>query len=198
MRSQGVRILDSNILKDTFLSCRTYLVRVASRIVPPDEVEDIVQETYVRACQLSVREEIKEPRAFIAKIARNLALDHIKRAEWRLSSRLDETPEAELLWAGGSDDPLRRVVSNEEFGLFCEAVRLLPQQCRRVFVLRKVYGYSQKEIARILSISENTIEKHIAKGMAHCIRSMKSDDHSPRNASRDEHVAHRGKTKDDR
>lgn len=190
--------MESNILKDMFLSCRAHLARVASRIVPPGEVEDIVQETYVRVCLLSAREEIQEPRAFLARIARNLALDHIKRSAWRLSSPLDETPEEELPWAGGADDPFSRTSANEEFGLFCEAVRLLPQQCRRVFVLRKVYGYSQKEIARMLNTSENTIEKHIAKGMAHCIRFMKPKDGSAGDASRQDRAAHKGSARDER
>jgi len=190
--------VENNILKDMFLSCRAYLARVASRIVPPGEVEDIVQETYVRVCLLNAKEEIKEPRAFMAKIAHNLALDHIKRSEWRLSSPLDETPEEELPWAGGADDPLSRASANEEFGIFCEAVRLLPQQCRRVFVLRKVYGYSQKEIAKLMNTSENTIEKHIAKGMAHCIRSMKPKDISAGNASRDDRAVHSGSGRDER
>src|SRR5690606_20794216 len=41
-------------------------------------------------------------------------------------------------------------------------------QCRKAFVLRKVYGYSQKEIADSLGISENTVEKHIATGIKRC------------------------------
>lgn len=37
---------------------------------------------------------------------------------------------------------------------------------RDAFVLRKVHGYRQKEIAKQLGISESTVEKHIARGMA--------------------------------
>lgn len=174
--------------KDAFLLCRAYLRRVVSRIVPPNDIEDIVQETYVRICQFTSQEEVREPRALMAKIARNLALDHIKRAEWRLSTRLEDVSEAELAQAGGVDDPLRLAVSNEEFGHFCEAVRSLPQQCRRVFVLKKVYGHSQKEIARILNISESTTEKHIAKGMSHCIQYMMTHDRTNDNAPENTNV----------
>jgi DNA-binding CsgD family transcriptional regulator len=39
-------------------------------------------------------------------------------------------------------------------------------------VLKKVYGYSQKEIALSLSISENTVEKHIATGIKRCSHYM--------------------------
>lgn len=166
----------NKIIIDVFLSCRSYLGTVVSRLVPPHDIEDIVQETYVRICQFKPKEEIKAPRALMVKIARNLALDHIKRAEWRLSSHFDEDSEKGSSAASRpGDGTLSQVISGEEFALFCEAVRQLPQQCRRVFVLKKVYGYSQREIARDLNISESTIEKHISKGMKLCILHMLQD-----------------------
>lgn len=146
-----------------------------SRIVPLKEVEDIVQETYVRLCQLEAPEQVSEPRSFLYKMAKNLALDHLKRAETRLSDSYD--PE-ENEWGGVSelesevDTTFATIASNEEFGHFCDAVRELPVQCRRAFVLKKVYGYSQKEIAQAMDISESTVEKHIAIGIKRCTQHM--------------------------
>jgi RNA polymerase sigma-70 factor (ECF subfamily) len=37
-----------------------------------------------------------------------------------------------------------------------------------VFVLKKVYGYSQREIARELGIAESTVEKHISLAVRKC------------------------------
>lgn len=157
------------VITDAFLSWRDHLARIVSRIVPPHDIEDIVQETYVRACQFKSKEEIKSPRAFMARIARNLALDHIKRAEWRLTSSLDEDAEVQMdLIQRLADEPFHQVASGEEFAHFCEAVRQLPLQCRRAFVLKKVYGHSQREIARELNLSESTVEKHIALGLKRC------------------------------
>ena len=70
------------------------------------------------------------------------------------------------------DETYQHVAAGEEFSNFCEAVRILPVQCRKVFVLKKVYGYSQREIAIELEISESTVEKHIALGMKRCINFM--------------------------
>ena len=154
---------------NVFMSVRASLARVASRIVPPKEIEDIVQESYVRLCQVNKQDEVREPRAFLMKTVRNLALDYIKRAESRLTISVEDSSELgfdEVVDL--ADKTLQEVASDQEFALFCEAVRQLPVQCRRVFVLKKVYGYSQREISRKLKISESTVEKHIAMGLKRC------------------------------
>jgi RNA polymerase sigma-70 factor (ECF subfamily) len=166
------------LIADIFQTCRARLARVVSRIVPPQDIEDIVQETYVRVCQYNSRNEIDEPQALMLSVARNLALDHVKRAEHRLTSAFESDDQLERALAPrAADDSFNSVASNEEFARFCEAVRQLPLQCRRVFVLKKVYGFSQQEIARELAIAESTVEKHIASGMQHCIRYLRGQAH---------------------
>ena len=156
-------------LTGIFISLRPNLERAVRGIVPPKEVEDIVQETYVRACQAEHRQEIRAPRSFLYKTARNLALDYLKRAETRLTVSGEDHKTAAL----GEhhrlgDETFDQVSADEEFSNFCDAVRHLPIQCRRAFVLKKVYGYSQREIAQELELSESTVEKHIANGMKRC------------------------------
>ncbi len=148
---------------------RARLARAVTGIVPPMEIEDIVQETYVRACQAGKKQEIRAPRSFLYKTARNLALDHMKKAETRLTVSGSDNQEIGF-WEGQrlADETLEQVSADEEFSQFCDAVRHLPTQCRRAFVLKKVYGYSQREIAQELSLSESTVEKHIAQGIKRC------------------------------
>ena len=152
-----------------FLSIRLSLARVISRIVPPRDVEDVVQETYVRLCQVDEPAKIQNPKSYLFKTARNLALDVVKRAENRLMESASESMLDGITNAyGDKDEPFEKVASSEEFGYFCEAVRALPKQARRVFVLKKVYGYSQQEISRELSIAESTVEKHVALAIRRC------------------------------
>ncbi len=152
---------------NVFIAARKSIARLVSRIVPPREIEDIVQETYVRICQIKQKESIKQPRSFLLKTARNLAIDHLKQAEVRLVDSSEKFTEIEL-FPHEEDTIYQQVANDEEFAQYCEAIRLLPVQCRKVFVLKKVYGYSQKEIAQQLNISESTIEKHIALGVKRC------------------------------
>lgn len=152
-----------------YLSFRNALARAVSHIVPPRDIEDIVQEAYVRVCQVEQKEDIKYPRSLLLKTAKNLALDYVKSAGNRLNLPFDENELEEL--AGGEEgynETYSNVVAKEEFALFCEAVRCLPAQCRRAFILKKVYGFTQKEISEYMNISESTVEKHIANGIKRC------------------------------
>ena len=160
---------ESDNIVSVYMSLRASLARAVMTIVPPREIEDIVQETYVRVCQIEKQDRITEPRSFLFKTARNLALDYVKKAETRLASGVDDIDAV----SGGAherlaDNTLDQVTSNEEFALFCESVRMLPLKCRRAYILKKVYGYSQREIAREMNVSEKTVEKHISQGIKRC------------------------------
>ena len=156
-----------------FMAARDSMARMVSRIVPPKEIEDIVQETYVRICQMDKREPIEQPKSFLMKTARNLAYDHLKKAETRLADGVETYSDFDLnVETLDHDEVFESIASNEEFAHFCEAVRQLPVQCRRVFVLKKVYGYSQKEIAKEMKLSESTVEKHVAVGFKRCASYM--------------------------
>src|SRR5690606_4778787 len=113
-------------LTDAYTALRSRLVRLVMGIAPPKEVEDIVQETFVRVCQIKDKESIREPSSYVFRTARNLALDHVKRSETRLADggdALDRMSEVADLSALESDPTYAQVASGEEFALFCEAVR---------------------------------------------------------------------------
>jgi RNA polymerase sigma factor (sigma-70 family) len=168
------------LMGDLFRHYRRVLARAVARIVRPADVEDVVQETYLRVFQAALQQPIRHPRSFMLTAARNVALNYLARTD--ALNHLETTPretvesitELDFDTEGVSS---REVAANsaesvaqseEEFLTFCRAVRELPLQCRRAFVLKKVYGFSQREIAKELGLSESTVEKHIAKGLAVC------------------------------
>ena len=160
-------------IRDVYLSMRLQIARVVSRIVPPHEVEDIVQETYgtaVPGCQTRAH---PASESYLFRTARNLALDSVKRAENRLSDPWNERSEEGFGNASAEvDEVFEQAASSEEFGRFCEAVQRLPAQARRVFVLKKVYGYSQREVADELGLAQSTVEKHVALAVRRCAEYM--------------------------
>ena len=65
-----------DLLTDIFLACGRRL-RVVSCIVPPQDIEDIVEPTWCASTRVGVR---SRARALMLSVARNLALNRIKRA----------------------------------------------------------------------------------------------------------------------
>ena len=152
-----------------FMQFKPNIRRLVARIVEPQDIDDILQETYIRVCAASEKTDIHNPRSFMLKTAQNLAFNHLttayqRRIQLEDFSRSDFEPTTRDLES--------ECESEERFLGFCRALRTLPQQCRRAFVLRKVYGLSQREIAQCLDISESTVEKHVAKGLLLARESM--------------------------
>lgn len=160
----------SSQIAGIFLGYKKALTKMLATFVQPNDIEDIIQDTWVRVAQAELKQEIDYPKSFMYQTAKHLAIDHLNRAENRLSSSVDhESLEAAVDLS--IDSTFTEVESSEKFEYFCQALRTLPRVCRKAFILKKVYGFSQKEIAVYMNISESAVEKHVAKGL------LRSADH---------------------
>jgi len=150
-------------LTDTFLNYRKSIRRLLSKIVSIDAIDDIVQETFVRSFEADLKQEIKYPRSYMFKTAKNLALNHVNKWDNKYNDSIEDfaLSPVELTSRSFEDD----YESKERFLFFCKATEQLEGSVRKCFILKKVYGLSQKEIAQYLSLSESTVEKHVAKGL---------------------------------
>lgn len=141
------------------------------------EIEDITQETILRALQAEKSREIHEPRAFLFGIAKNIARKELHKKSQNLIDFIEDfDQQQDFSYDVNAEEDLdvrRRLL------IFWEAVASLPPQCQRVFVLKKVYGYSHKEIASRLNISVSTVEKHAAAGLRRCSDYMEKSRSQP-------------------
>jgi len=153
-------------LVDVFLNYRTQLRRAVSGIVKSDDIDDIVQETFIKSYEADLKQEIKFERTYMLRTARNLALNHVSKACERSNVSMEDCSEYEPHLMGTKLETLFE--SKERFFHFCRATDMLSNEVKRVFILKKVYGMSQKEIAAHLDISESMVEKHVAKGLQKC------------------------------
>lgn len=162
----------SEKIAEEFLKYRRVIASLLSKIRPAatrQDIEDILQDTYINTYKSSLKQEILFPKAFMVKTAIRLANRTIQLAR-RVDADVDvneQTDESLFAYnvATFSSQTEKEVLNREDFGLLCAAVDELPEQCRKVFVLKKIYGLSQREIANDLGISESTVEKHVAKGL---------------------------------
>ena len=161
-----------------FIDIRAQMMRFVSRYFSNQQaVEDVVQEACVKALEAQRQTNIQNPKAYLFSTARNLALKELAKSMNRLTDCVeDDLLESVLESTPGVDVQCE---ARERLELFCRAVRTLPVKCRRVFVLRKVYGFSQMEIAEHLKISVKTVEAHIAKGSLRCTEFVDAIESSP-------------------
>ena len=106
------------------------------------------------------------PKAFLFQTARNLALNQLRHRSYTHPSTPRDTEFADALDANASLP--ETVARAEDIRLLVRAIQNLPERCRQVFTLRKIYGLSQKEIAARLGISEPTVETQGAIGIRKC------------------------------
>jgi len=120
------------------------------------EIDDIVQETYAKLAALESVEEIRHPKSYLFQTAYSVLITQFRRS--RVVS-ITAMGEIELLNVA-SDEPLpdRQLEDRDQLREIAAAIGLLPHNCREVFLLRRVHGFSQREVAQKLRLSENTVE----------------------------------------
>ena len=130
------------------------------------DVEDVVQESYLRVWQARAAQPIHCARAFLFRIARNLALNILTRDR---ASPIEAVQDSALLTVvDDGPDAAKATCSREELLLLARAIDSLPARCREIVILRRIQHVSQKEIAARLGIAESTVEVQVARGVKRC------------------------------
>jgi RNA polymerase sigma factor (sigma-70 family) len=135
-----------------------------SRYPSLSQVDEIVQEAYIRVLKMNRRRRLLFPKAYLFAAARNLCVDALRRHKVVQFKPLDRVEAI----AGQGGDGAGDLMQKEEYQILTEAIQSLPEQCRRVVTLRKVYGLSAKEIASQLKLSHRTVENQLLIGMKKC------------------------------
>jgi DNA-directed RNA polymerase specialized sigma24 family protein len=107
----------------------------------PEDVDDLMQEAYCRIAMLDAVDHITSPHAYFFSVARNLLLRRLRRQQIV---------------------PLEAISEIESYR---DEDTPSPERCRRVIELRKIEGWSQKQIAEHLGITEKAVEKQVWAGV---------------------------------
>ena len=142
------------------LPLKNKLFRLALRItLNREEAEDVVQDTMIKVWNARERwQELDSIEAYCLTIARNLSLDRIKKMENQNDSleeqnteRLDEN----------TSTPSERMIQKDKLDIVRNIIDELPEKQRSCLQLRDIEGKSYKEIADILSITEDQVKVNI-------------------------------------
>jgi RNA polymerase sigma factor (sigma-70 family) len=125
--------------------------------------DDIVQECYARLAKLESVDHIRKSREYFFRTAHSIVLQEVRRSRVVSIDAIESIDAQDVTCQLPTPDHLMEI--RQEMSLLSSAISSMPKKCQAVFVLRKIEGYSQREIAEKLGISENTVESHLAKGI---------------------------------
>ena len=141
------------------------------------DIDDVVQDSFTRLLHAQASGPIANPKAFLFVTARNLALNRLRHLGYERPAGLAETDSLSVLDdAPGAAETLAH---KEDFQHLIQAIQSLPERCRQIVTLRKIYGLSQKEVAARLGISEHTVEAQGGIGLRKCIEFFRRRGYGP-------------------
>lgn len=146
------------------MQCRDALVRsILKMSVKPEDVDDILQETYLRVHAASQKKTIQSPKDYLFVVSRNLVLRGLTHRSRELQAVIDDAVHE------ASDSSLdAELHQQQKLQTLNEALEVLPDKSRQAILLRKVYGFSSVEIAKKMGVSKSSVDKYIASGISQC------------------------------
>lgn len=127
------------------------------------EIDDIIQEAYAIFADRETVDDIRYPRAYLFQVARSIVSNHVRRS--RIVSIHAVEDLSQLDYADDSPSPEQVAVDRDELRRLAQAIGAMPAKTQEAFILRRINGMSQRDISEHMAISENTVEKHISRGL---------------------------------
>jgi RNA polymerase sigma-70 factor (ECF subfamily) len=136
------------------------------------EVQDLVQQVFLRLAQYRELTQIRNPEGYIFQTAANALKDHYRHQVTRenFARRRQELAAPE-----GTDFPPERVLQGREsLSRLVKALHDLPERTRDIAVQRCFEGLTHAEIAHLQGISVRAVEKQVAKALAYLSQALDS------------------------
>ena len=136
----------------------TYLARMVGN---DEEGRDLAQETFLKVWRaLPGMDDESHFESWLYRIATNTAIDYLRRQKfhWALWGEHEEYDQSEYMSMAGPEDKIEEA---EQIKL---ALANLSPQYRACLLLQLVAGFTQREIARTLNISEKSVSIYVSRG----------------------------------
>ncbi len=135
------------------------------------EVGDLCQEALTRVYAAARQERPTYAKSFLFTTARRLIYDQIRRAK---TVQIDTLMDLEELEQAASETAQDETISaRQELKHLQGALGKLPPKCRKVIELRRVHGFTQKETAAKLGITEAAVEAQIQRGVSRLAETLR-------------------------
>jgi RNA polymerase sigma-70 factor (ECF subfamily) len=136
---------------------RTLVLYLAARLKDVQSARDVAQEAYVRLLQLESTGTVSFLRAYLFKIAGNIAIDRLRQQKTR--TRFDRPQELGDIFLEPSVE--QTLISREELAHLGQLVAELPERYQQAFRLHRLEDYSFADIARHMGLKERMVRRYV-------------------------------------
>ncbi len=151
---------DEAALAEAYASLGPSVRAYVSRFVPTDEIDDVLQQTFIEVWRSHERLDPTRPLiAFVLGVARKRSIDYLRK---RRNHVVDVSQVRELVGRDG-DEVVNQMVWASEVKRGLDS---LPEDQRTVLVLAYFEDLTQAEIATRLAIPIGTVKARMSRGMA--------------------------------
>ncbi|WP_247308518.1 MULTISPECIES: RNA polymerase sigma factor [unclassified Bradyrhizobium] len=174
----GLSEVGRSMTIDSISSLRTLLLaeyvdfdrRLTRRLGSSDLASEALNETYLRLEGMRELGPVRSPKAYLFRIALNIAADRRRAEKRRLT--VDEV-DALLEIPDDRPDAARVIEDRSEVNLLRHAIAELPERRRRVLMLSRIDGMPNREIAALLGVTVRTVETDLKQAVEHCADRLK-------------------------
>lgn len=135
------------------------------RLGDQERAADITHDTFLRLITSTVTQPLREPRNFLATVAKRVMVDHLRRRSLEEAYLQALTQEPELMEAS----PEERLIILETLLQLDAMLDGLGYKVRQTFFLAQLNGWSYVQIAQHLGVSVSSVTKYMAKATEQCL-----------------------------
>ena len=140
--------------------------------IPPDEVEDLLQEVFLKLSARAGLETVERLDAYVFAAASNLLRDRRRHQKSHVAAAHEPYDEIIHGSAQPALEPDRILLGTQRIAELVAALYELPERVREVFSLYHFEDMSHAQISERLGIAISTIEKNMARANAHLLNRL--------------------------
>lgn len=132
---------------------------------PPPDPDDAIQTAILKYLEIDRAETVRDVRAFLYALARNLMLDELRKMRVRASYRAQEVVDSDAFVAHEQVSPESAILNRERFRMLDKAIAGLDPEARQLLVLSRIENLSYAEISERTGRSPAYISRSTQKSL---------------------------------
>ena len=167
-----IRPIDRWFVETVLPNEPAFIARAQRLTKSPEAADDLVQEAYARLLGIDGWHALDNPRAYVFRILRNLAVEQIRRARVVDFQHLSGLETFDI--ADETPGTFQVVAAKDELASLFRAIDDLPERNRTVIRMRRIEDAPPRKIAQRLGLSLSTVEKRLARGLFLLTRALET------------------------